>query len=225
MEAREKRNLVLIGIFSAAFAFVEAMIVYYLRKLYYPDNSLFPLNIDIPSKVIYLEWVREFFTIVMLLVVALLVGKKFKDKFAYFIYGFAVWDIFYYIWLKVTLNWPSYLIEWDVLFLIPIIWISPWFVPVLISLGLIAYAVLLLNYPKTKVTRKEFIIVLISGAVFVISFIKDYTLMIFKHKGTQAELIEKIGSFIPTSYCWTLFILGFIFLGYAFYSFFRRARK
>ena len=123
MEKEEKRKLVWIGVFAIAMAFVETMIVFYLRKLYYPDNNLFPLNISMPTEILIFEWIREAATIVMLLAIAVLAGRNAKEKFAYFIYTFAIWDIFYYVWLKVTLDWPASLMTWDVLFLIPITWV------------------------------------------------------------------------------------------------------
>jgi bacteriorhodopsin len=52
--------------------------------------------------------------------------------------AFGVWDIFYYVWLKVMLDWPASLNDWDILFLIPLPWIGPVIAPVLISLLMIA---------------------------------------------------------------------------------------
>jgi hypothetical protein len=48
-----------------------------------------------------------------------------------------VWDVFYYVWLKVILDWPASLSDWDILFLIPLPWIGPVIAPVLISLLMI----------------------------------------------------------------------------------------
>ena len=54
------------------------------------------------------------------------------------------WDIFYYVWLKVLLNWPATLLDWDVLFLIPVAWASPVLYPVLVSTAMFAFAVAIL---------------------------------------------------------------------------------
>jgi hypothetical protein len=43
---------------------------------------------------------------------------------------FGIWDLFYYVWLKVCLGWPSSLLTWDVLFLIPVPWVGPVLAPV-----------------------------------------------------------------------------------------------
>jgi hypothetical protein len=110
--------------YSIAMAFLETTVVVYLRKLYYPEGFDFPLKaLDFSIGII--EFLREFATLVMILTVALLTGKTKNEKFAAFIFIFAVWDIFYYIFLYVTLGWPSSLWTWDILFLIPTTWVGP----------------------------------------------------------------------------------------------------
>jgi hypothetical protein len=120
-------------LFAVAFGFVEASVVVYLRALYYPEGFALPLKLmATPHAVIELG--REFATLVMLVAVGWMAGKAPWERFAYFMVAFAVWDIFYYVWLKVMLNWPGGLLEWDVLFLIPVPWLGPVIAPVLISL-------------------------------------------------------------------------------------------
>jgi hypothetical protein len=48
-----------------------------------------------------------------------------------------VWDIFYYVFLWLLMRWPPSLGTWDLLFLIPIPWIGPVWLPILISCMLI----------------------------------------------------------------------------------------
>ena len=136
----QKKTLKLISVvtlFCIAMAFLESVIVIYLRKLYYPNGFSFPLRGFIEPSVLQVEIFREFSTIVMLLCVAYLAGKKFYDKFAYFMLGFAVWDIFYYVWLKLILDWPVSLLTWDVLFLIPWVWVGPVLAPIISSLTMV----------------------------------------------------------------------------------------
>ena len=61
---------------------------------------------------------RELATLILLAAMAWLAAKSFNEWLAYFIFGFAVWDIFYYIWLALIIKWPSSLMDWDILFLI-----------------------------------------------------------------------------------------------------------
>jgi len=131
-------------LFGVAMACFEAAIVVYLRELYYPDGFDFPLKL-IESHILLVEISREAASIVMLLAVALIAGKSFYERFSFFAIIFAVWDIFYYIWLKVFLGWPRGLLDWDVLFLIPLPWIGPVLSPVIVSFGLIIGAALILK--------------------------------------------------------------------------------
>ena len=87
---------------------------------------------------------------------------------------FAVWDIFYYVWLKVLLDWPASIMDWDILFLIPVTWASPVLYPVLISATLIVFAVVMLYIcclgRALKVTLVDWLAFCASGFIVVVSF-------------------------------------------------------
>ena len=117
------KKLVWLALFAIAMAYFEAAVVVYLRELFYPDYFPFPLKF-IPLNLLAIELFREAATLVMLTAVAVVVGKKFWERFGYMIILFGVWDIFYYVWLKVTIGWPVSLQDWDILFLIPIPWLK-----------------------------------------------------------------------------------------------------
>jgi len=128
------------AILFVALAYIESAVVVYLRALYYPQGFGFPLKEM--SRLIYLSEVgREAATIVVLSAVAFLVEKTRSGRLFLFLYGFGIWDIFYYVWLKALVNWPATLLDWDVLFLIPLPWVAPVLSPVLISLLFITVAV------------------------------------------------------------------------------------
>lgn len=141
-------QLVLVSIFTVGFAFVESSIVVYLRALYYPEGLTFPLKM-IDKKHLVVELVREASTIVVLVAVGMIAGKKAWERVGYFFVAFGLWDIFYYVWLKVTLDWPRTLTDWDVLFLIPVPWIAPMIVPLLLAfLMSVCGAVIVLRLKK-----------------------------------------------------------------------------
>jgi hypothetical protein len=228
------KKIIWLGIFSIAMAFVEATVVYYLRKLYYPGNIIFPINISIiPSGILAVEWVREACTIIMLLTVAILAGKKFQDKFAYFIYCFAIWDIFYYIWLRVILGWPMSVLAWDILFLIPVTWISPVLAPVLVSVTMIILAATILKYPQHKINFREWLLLILSAILLYVSFVWDYSFLLLK-KGFLVKfseltispaLLNSISGYTPTTYHWDIFILAEILAVSAIFSFVKRVGK
>jgi len=125
-------RLIFILVFGIAMAYFEAALVVYLRELFYPEGFSFPLK-AFPQRLIIIELFRELSTIIMLAAVAAIAARRFWERFACFIILFGVWDIFYYIWLKATIGWPASLLEWDILFLIPLPWIGPVIAPVSIA--------------------------------------------------------------------------------------------
>ena len=135
-------------VFSIAFANIEASVVVYLRHIFHPDGFHFPMTVfgEGPHwrRFLFTEIGREAATMVLILTTCWLAGRNRHQRFAYFLTIFAIWDIFYYVWLKVLINWPASIMDWDILFLIPVTWASPVLYPVLISITLIAFAVVIL---------------------------------------------------------------------------------
>jgi len=66
-----------------------------------------------------LELARKAAILTMLLGVAIVAERGFIRVFAAFVCAFGLWDIFYYIWLKLFIGWPVRWGEWGVLCLIP----------------------------------------------------------------------------------------------------------
>ncbi|MEM7314367.1 MAG: hypothetical protein AAF497_14565 [Planctomycetota bacterium] len=130
------KQIGILSTFAIAMALLEAAVVVYMRQLYYPENplELFPLAF-LDSFDPMVELSREVSTIVMILAVAFLAeASTWTKRFAAFVFVFGLWDLFYYVWLKVLIDWPQSWWEWDVLFLIPAVWLGPWICPALIAL-------------------------------------------------------------------------------------------
>jgi len=135
--------------FGAAFGYIEAAVVVYLRAIFYPDGFRFPLiefgNGELWRRLLMTEIGREGATLVLIGTGAWLIGRNLRQRFAWFLVIFAVWDITYYIWLKVLLGWPGSIMDWDILFLIPMVWASPVLAPVLISAAMLVFAGVILR--------------------------------------------------------------------------------
>lgn len=211
------------GIFAIFMGFLEAIVVVYLREIYYPDGFEFPLH-PFDARLLVIELIREFSTLVMLVSVGLLVGKNPLQKFGFFLYLFGVWDIFYYAALKLFLNWPASLLTWDLLFLIPVTWVGPVLAPVICSLTMITFA-LITNYPEAKSAALKLKtgewIFLISGAFIIfLSFIRDYSLILIRgdflsdilHLADNLDFQQVIATYIPTHYAWDMFVIGEILI-------------
>jgi hypothetical protein len=139
-------RLAVVAAWAIAFAFVEAMVVFYLRRLFAQQYRLVftPRDFHYPRAYLGYEQAREAATMVMLLAVGYLAGRTWWQRFAYWLLAFGVWDVFYYVWLWVLLRWPSSPRTRDLLFLIPSEWWAPVWQPVLVSLAFIVVAVLIL---------------------------------------------------------------------------------
>lgn len=142
------RRLLVAVVFSMAFGYIEAAVVVYLRALFHPNGFTFPMEVfdatPQAKRLMLTEVGREAATLVLILTGAWLFGNLRQERIAYFLIIFAIWDIFYYVWLRVLLDWPATLMDWDILFLIPMAWAAPVLYPVLISLAMFAFAVAIL---------------------------------------------------------------------------------
>jgi len=160
------RQLVISGVFAASFGFMEAVVVVYLRAAvgllpgyqgtlsdvirmsgdFYRQSQAIS---QFPRSLLTLEVLREAATILMLLSVALLTSATSRARAAVFLWTFAIWDIVYYAALWVTVRWPLSLRDPDILFLIPVPWLSPVWFPLLVS-ALALGAVLLVRVTPSK---------------------------------------------------------------------------
>src|SRR5581483_8157010 len=151
------------GCFAVAFGFVEGSVVVYLRgalgmlpgiggtlaDVARLSSSVYQQAYTIdqfPKSLMAVETVREAATMVMLISVAWLSGRRWRDRWAMFLWTFALWDMTYYASLRLTTGWPGSLNDLDVLFLIPVPWIARVWFPLLIS-GLTALAVVIGTLP------------------------------------------------------------------------------
>ncbi|MCA2004791.1 MAG: hypothetical protein LDL01_03255 [Ignavibacterium sp.] len=195
------KKLFIILLFSIAMAYLESAVVVYLRELYYPEGFNFPIKL-IPDKIILIELGRELATIIMLLAIALITGKLFVERIAYFLFAFGVWDIFYYLWLKIFINWPESLLTDDLLFLIPVPWISPVLAPVLVSFVFILFSVFALKKTErgiiVKYDKISIAFVLIGVALILTSFVWNCE--------------SRLNSVSPVEFLWGLFLVGLLLL-------------
>jgi len=102
---------------------------------------------------VHLKESPEAATIFMLVSVGLLAAPNRQGRWAMFLWTFAIWDVTYYMTLRATIRWPSSITDTDVLFLIPVVWVSPVWFPLLVS-TLSVGAVLLARRPILRPDSK-----------------------------------------------------------------------
>jgi len=171
------RNAWWVALYATAMAAVESAVVVYLRALHPPPDA--PLTVllhEIPAHLVPIEIGRELATLVMIGAVAALAGgaRNVREAFLYFALAFGIWDIFYYIWLWVFIGWPPSLLTWDVLFLIPVPWLSPVIAPVIVSLCLVAGSLWLLAHPSLQLPRLAWALAILGAVLVLLSFTVDY---------------------------------------------------
>jgi hypothetical protein len=132
-----------VWLFALAFGWIEASVVVYLRELDVRERALLgavslatnPVAlVSVPGSLLSLEMAREACTMILLGAVGWLAGRRATDRIGAFLVAFGIWDIFYYVVLRLVSGWPDNLGTWDVLFLIPKPWVAPVWAPVTVAL-------------------------------------------------------------------------------------------
>lgn len=209
-------KLTWITLFAIAMGYLETAVVVYLRRLYFPEGFAFPLKtVDNSTGVV--EFWREMATMVMLVGAGMMAGRNRNEKFAWFIYCFGIWDIFYYVFLKVLLGWPGSVLDWDILFLIPVPWVGPVLAPCIIAASMILLAIIIVVQEergvRTRIDRLAKILAFAGCFVCIVSFCWDYC-----HQaaaagkmwtpGSDDALFREIDHYIPQSFNWGMFLAG-----------------
>jgi hypothetical protein len=170
------RHITYAGItYFFAMGILEAAVVVYLRQLYYPDGFDFPL-VPIDSFTIGVELIREVATIVMLGAIGFILGSRKTSRIGWFFIGFGIWDLTYYLFLKLWLNWPDSILTPDVLFLLPVTWISPVYAPVLLSGLLILLGSFMVHFNRREhrpLDTFEWRLLIIGSFVCLTTFMSD----------------------------------------------------
>ncbi len=204
-----RRMLFWLSVYAVAMAFLEAAVVVYLRQLYYPENPLVIFPPRFMSQLdLAVELGREASTVVMMLAVAFLAVRKGATRiFAAFVYQFGLWDLCYYLWLKIALGWPQSWGEWDVLFLIPWVWLGPWICPALIALLFTLWGGwVLLQEGELVLQGRGLAIFVVGSALGLISFLQP-AVPVLLHEG-----LEELARFRPDGFWWGAYLPGLLLM-------------
>jgi hypothetical protein len=184
-------------------AWIEAAVVVYLRRIYYPEDPLtiFPLRVWTTSDLL-IEVVREAATIVMILAVALLAAAGKTRRTAAFLYVFGVWDLCYYLWLKVMLGWPVSWTEWDILFLIPWPWLAPWLTPAVAALLFTIWGGGVLAREEDTAVPPRALALALSGLLLMLASFLEPAL------GVPGGIAAGARQFVPSRFLWAVYLPG-----------------
>ena len=212
-----RKIIISLTVFSIAMGFMEAAVVIYLRELYYPKGFQFPL-IPISPSIAVVEFLREAATIIMLACIGILAGKNTAQQFSFFLFSFAVWDIFYYVFLKLFLGWPESFFTFDILFLIPVLWVGPVLTPCILSLTMILLTMIVVYFHErdlsVTINKREWLLMISGTVVVILSFTLDYAAYVLQNGKSlwtpmsREELFNEVSKYIPQSFNWWLFAVG-----------------
>lgn len=196
-------RLAWLAAFALAMALVEAAIVIHLRHLYYPADPrmLFPLVLLTPAD-LGLELARELATLIMIVTLAALAEKSWPRRFAVFVFVFGLWDLGYYAWLKLFLDWPRAWLEWDVLFLLPWPWFGPWLAPALVALLFTAWGAAIISGTRRPHWTRGDTLWFGGGSLL------GLTAFLAPAWPLLAGGAAAFRDFVPDSFSWPLFLSG-----------------
>ena len=211
-----RRTLLALILFGIAFGYVEAAVVAYLRTIFAPirdeafraeaHNDVFPLLAPEHLRAAGPEYAgllgveagREVATIVMLAGAGLAVAGNFRQWLAGFMIAFGVWDIFYYVFLRLLIGWPRSFMTWDILFLVPVPWVGPVITPLLVSLSMIVTGGTILGCEAAgrplRFCGLDWLAIFGGGLVVIVAFCWDWR--------------QLVAGGWPPPFNWPLFVAG-----------------
>ncbi|MBI5766179.1 MAG: hypothetical protein HZA93_00170 [Verrucomicrobia bacterium] len=194
-----------VAAFAIAMAWVESAVVFYLRRLVDRIEPYQPNPLPVAGDIGGAELVRELATMVMLGTVGWLAGRSGRARFGYFVAAFGLWDIFYYVFLVPMTGWPHSVLDWDILFLLPLPWWGPVLAPVMIAVLMIAGGVpLAFNDARDGTPLWPSRLVLGLSAVGV-----ALALYVFMADAIRAVRHgESVQQVLPPSFNWPLFLVA-----------------
>jgi hypothetical protein len=138
----------------------------------------------------------------MLFAVGWLAGRDWRTRLSYSLIAFGVWDIFYYLFLAVIVGWPKSLLDWDVLFLIPLPWWGPVIAPAIIALLMIIGGTMVTQFDGPVWPRRRAIAIGLLGIVVA--------LVVFMETAIRALPggEEALRLALPTRFNWPGFAIG-----------------
>ena len=197
--AESKRWLIVV-LYAVAMAWVEAAAVYYLRTLEKRIEPYQPNPLPMATGLGEAELIRELATMVMLFTVGWLAGATWRGRLAYSVLAFGIWDIFYYFFLRAMTGWPKSLLDWDILFLIPLPWWGPVWAPTSIALLMILWGTFITQFERFPATLGSISIASAGLGVALALFVFMADALRNADQGTEA-----LRTMLPERFNWPLF--------------------
>lgn len=206
---RKAGRWVTVVVFALAMAWVESAVVYYLRTMIGRIEPHQPDPLPVIGRLGPVELAREMATLVMLLTVGILAGRTWRARLGYAAVAFGVWDIAYYVFLKGMCGWPRSLLNWDILFLLPLPWWGPVLAPVLIALLMIVWGTLASQFENPRQSLRSAMLAwglnFLGVALALYGFMADC----LRVAGQGVETVRMV---LPERFNWPLFCVALVLM-------------
>jgi len=203
---KQTSKLIFMAAFVVAMAYLESAVVVYLRRVY-GINEIENALAVFDRQISIIEMERELAIMVMLLAAAWMAGRNWQSRIGFFMFAFGVWDILYYLWLKVFIGWPVTLLNNDLLFLLPLPWWGPVLAPALIALIMAIAGAGLVNLDEKEKPAQLGILdwsLLVLGSLVLL-----YTFMADAIQKMPADM-ESLALVQPGPFKWTVYLCGIL---------------
>jgi hypothetical protein len=196
-------------VYAMAMAWVESAVVFYLRTMIGRIEPYQPNPLPVIGKLGCAELVREAATLVMLLTVGMLAGRNWRSRLGYAAVAFGVWDIGYYVFLRRLSGWPHSLMDWDILFLLPLPWWGPVLAPVLIALLMIAWGTLTCQIERARSSWRSDVTAWGMNSVGI-----GLALYVFMADAIRVagQGVEALRNVLPARFNWPLFGIALLLM-------------
>ena len=205
----DKQRWLIVVLYAAAMAYVESAVVLYLRTMVGHVDPYQPDPVMLPEGLVRAEMVREAATLIMLFAVGWLAGRTWRSRLGYTLVAFGVWDILYYVFLVPLSGWPRSLLDWDILFLLPLPWWGPVLAPVSIAVLMAVGGTLvsLFDRPERALWPGPWA----RGASLIGVVLVLYVFMTdaIRAAGGGAEAARHV---LPTQFNWPVFVVAWLLL-------------
>jgi hypothetical protein len=204
----EYRRWLVVAIFATAMAWAEASVVYDLRTMTDRIQPFQQYPLPVGGALERVELVRESATLVMILTAGMLAGRTWRRRAGYGAIAFGIWDILYYVFLKMICGWPHSLLDWDILFLLPLPWWGPVLAPVCIALLMVVWGTLITQFTDHSVATCNWRSWCMNGLGSVLAL---YVFMADSLR-VASQGADALRHMLPRGFNWPLFCVALAFM-------------
>jgi hypothetical protein len=192
--------------FAIAMAWVESASVLYIRTLVDRIEPHQPEPLPLYGSLGNVELWREAATLVMLATLGMLAGRTWRQRAGYAAIAFGTWDIFYYVFLRIMSGWPRTLLDWDILFLLPLPWWGPVLAPVSIALVMIVWGTLATQSRGEQTDARWAVALAGVGIALALAVFMNDAWSALPH---GRDAVVRV---LPTTFNWPLFLVALLLM-------------